>query len=334
MKKIVIVLACLSMVIVNISCVSTVPAGYRGIKVYMLGNKKGVQEEQLGVGAYFMGPNQRLYTFPVFQQNYVWDGGNSINFQSREGLDVSGEFGISYSLVADSVPAIFQKYRRGIDEITNIFLKNMVRDALNTTASRMPIESIYGVHKRDLLMKVDSMVALQTRRYGIIIDRIYTIGELHLPHSIEEAITAKLEANQKSQQSLNEVKAVEAEANKKIVRTKADAESKVLEAKASADAMVLTARADSISKIIQARTEAEARIYAVKAEASAIKIKAEADANSIRQTGEAQAYINEKLSASINKALIESRSVEKWDGKLPQISTQNLPFVNLNLPKP
>lgn len=334
MKKIVIVLACLSLVIVNTSCVSTVPAGYRGIKVYLLGNKKGVEEKQLGVGAYFMGPNQRLYTFPVFQQNYVWDRGNSINFQSKEGLDVSGEFGISYSLVADSVPAIFQKYRRGIDEITNIFLKNMVRDALNTTASRMPIESIYGVHKRDLLLKVDSMVSKQTRQYGIIIDRIYTIGELHLPPSIEAAITAKLEANQKSQQSLNEVKAVEAEANKLIVRTKADAESKVLEAKAAADALVLTARADSISKIIQARTEAEARIYSVKAEANAIKIKAEADANSIRMTGEAQAFINEKLSASINKALIESRSVEKWDGKLPQISTQNLPFVNLNLPKP
>ena len=334
MKKIVIVLACLSLAIVNISCMSYVPAGYRGIKVYMLGNKKGVEEQQLGVGAYFMGPNQRLYTFPVFQQNYVWDGGNSINFQSKEGLDVSGEFGISYSIVPDSVPVIFQKYRRGIEEITNIFLKNMVRDALNTTASRMPIESIYGVHKRDLLLKVDSMVSLQTRNYGIIIDRIYTIGELHLPASIETAITAKLEANQKSQQSLNEVKAVEAEANKKIVRTKADAESKVLEAKAAADALVLTARADSISNIIKARTDAEARIYAVKAEASAIRIKAEADANSIRLTGEAQAFINEKLSASINKALIESRSVEKWDGKLPQISTQNLPFVNLSLPKP
>lgn len=121
MKKIVILFSVCSLVIVNVSCISTVPAGYRGIKVYLLGNKKGVEEKQLGVGAYFMGPNQKLYTFPVFQQNYVWEKGNGINFQSKEGLDVSGDFGISYSLVADSVPAIFQKYRRGIEEITNIF---------------------------------------------------------------------------------------------------------------------------------------------------------------------------------------------------------------------
>ncbi len=123
------------------SCFQSVPAGYRGIKVYMLGNKKGVEEKQLGVGAYWIGPYRRLYKFPVFQQNYVWENDKAINFQSKEGLDVSGEFGISYSLVADSVPAIFQKYRRGIDEITNIFLRNMVRDALNTTASHMNIES-------------------------------------------------------------------------------------------------------------------------------------------------------------------------------------------------
>lgn len=289
------------------SCISTVPAGYRGIKVYMLGNKRGVEQKQLGVGAYFMGFNQRIYKFPVFQQNYVWRNendshgpDNSISFQSKEGLDVSGDFGISYSLVADSVPAIFQKYRRGIEEITNIFLRNMVRDALNTTASHMPIESIYGVHKRDLLLKVDSMVARQTKRYGIIIERIYTIGELHLPPTIETAINAKLEANQRAQQSQNEVKQVEAEAFKKIAKAKGDAESRVIEAKAEADAT---------------------------------KIKAEADAQATSVNAEAQAIANKKLSVSLNKELIQYRSIDRWDGKLPQISGQNTPFINLNQPK-
>ncbi|MBS1507388.1 MAG: prohibitin family protein [Bacteroidetes bacterium] len=293
------------------SCISTVPAGYRGIKVYLLGNKRGVEQKQLGVGAYFLGFNQKIYTFPVFQQNYVWEANNSINFQSKEGLDVSGDFGISYSLIPDSVPAIFQKYRRGIDEITNIFLRNMVRDALNTTASHMPIESIYGVHKRDLLLKVDSMVSKQTKRYGIIIDRIYTIGELHLPGSIESAINAKLEANQRSQQSQNEVKTVEAEANKKIAKARGDAESRVIEAKAIAESQVIEA----------------------KAAADITKIKAAADAESTRLNANAQAEANAKLAKSLNPALIQYRSIDRWDGKLPQISGQNTPFINLNQPK-
>jgi regulator of protease activity HflC (stomatin/prohibitin superfamily) len=295
------------------SC-SVVPAGYRGIKVYLLG-RGGVEQKQLGVGAYLHGFNQKIYKFPVFQQNYVWrDEGdthgpdNSINFQSKEGLDVKGDFGISYSLVADSVPAIFQKYRRGIDEITNIFLRNMVRDALNTIASRMPIESIYGIHKRDLLLKVDSMVSRQTNKHGIVIDRIYTIGELHLPPSIESAINAKLEANQRSQQSQNEVKTVEAEANKKIAKARGEAESLVIEAKALAE-----------SKVIEAKAAAEIT-----------KVKAQADAESTRVNAAAQAEANKKLSMSLSKDLIQYRSIDRWDGKLPQISGQNTPFISLN----
>ncbi len=318
MKKQSIILMMAGLCALLSSCISTVPAGYRGIKVYLLGNKRGVTQKQLGVGAYILGLNQRVYKFPVFQQNYVWRDerdtrgyNNSISFQSKEGLDVTGDFGISYSLVPDSVPAIFQKYRRGIDEITNIFLRNMVRDALNTTASRMPIESIYGIHKRDLLLKVDSMVSRQTNKHGIIIDRIYTIGELHLPPSIETAINAKLEANQHSQQSQNEVKTVEAEANKKIAKARGDAESMVIGAKATAESQVIEARAA----------------------ADITKIKAQADAESTRVNATAQAEANKKLSLSLNKELIQYRSIDRWDGKLPTISGQTTPFINLNQPK-
>lgn len=307
------------------SCISTVPAGYRGIKVYLLGTKKGVEAKQLGVGAYWVGLNQQLYTFPVFQQNYVWKDespsgpNNSISFQSKEGLDVTADFGISYSLKPDSVATIFQKYRRGIDEITNIFLRNMVRDALNTTASRMPIESIYGVHKKVLLEAVDSVVSSQTEKYGIIIDRIYTIGEFHLPHSIESAINAKLEANQKAQQTQNEVKAVEAEANKKIAKSKGEAESQIIEAKAYAESKVIQAKGDADSKVIQA-----------KADADATKLRAQGDAEATRVNADAQSEANKKLSVTMSKDLIQYRQVDRWDGKLPTISGQNTPFLNVN----
>jgi len=300
MKKIIFFMA---IVLLASSC-RTVPAGYRGIKVYLLGTRKGVETKQVGVGAYWIGFNQKLYKFPVFQQNYVWKddratGGtdNSITFQSKEGLDVDADFGITYSLVPDSVSAIFQKYRRGIDEITNIFLRNMVRDVLNVEASRMPIESIYGIHKRDLLARVDSVVSEQTEKHGIIIERIYTIGEFRLPRSIETAINSKLEANQKAQQAQNEVKEVEAEANKKIARSKGEAESKVIEATA---------------------------------QASVVKIQAQAEADAVRVQADAQAEANHKLSESLSPLLIEYRKVDKWAGTVPQVTSGNMPFINLS----
>ena len=291
------------LVLLMSSC-RTVPAGYRGIKVYLLGNRKGVETKQLGVGAYWIGPNQQLYKFPVFQQNYVWkddrtNGGqdNSITFQSKEGLDVDADFGISYSIVPDSVSSIFQKWRRGIDEITNIFLRNMVRDALNVEASKMPIESIYGIHKRDLLARVDSVVSEQTEKHGIIIERIYTIGEFRLPTVIEQAINSKLQANQKAQQAQNEVKEVEAEANKRIAKSRGEAESKVIEATA---------------------------------QATVVKIQAQADADAQRVQADAQAEANRKISESLSPQLIEYRKVDKWDGKVPQVSGGNTPFIDLS----
>ena len=58
--------------IVLLQACTKVPAGYKGIRVYLLGNKKGVDIEELGVGRYYIGINQELYLFPTFTQNYVW----------------------------------------------------------------------------------------------------------------------------------------------------------------------------------------------------------------------------------------------------------------------
>jgi regulator of protease activity HflC (stomatin/prohibitin superfamily) len=169
------------------SCV-TVQPGYRGIRVYLSDEKdKSGDIEVLGVGRYLIiSFSKRVYTFPVFQQNFVWsnaneEGDRSISFQTIEGLSVNGDFGISYSIIPDSVATIFQRYRRGIDEITDIFLRNMVRDALNSEASQMTMEDVYGKSRQELLKKVEASVAKQVKSVGIVIDRIYSVGEFRLP---------------------------------------------------------------------------------------------------------------------------------------------------------
>ena len=113
---------------------STVPAGHVGVKVYLLGGSKGVDSEELGVGRYWIGMNEELYLFPTFMQNYVWtkeetEGSptdESLSFQTADGMTANADIGISYSIDPTKVTAIFQKYRRGVDEITDTFLRNMV----------------------------------------------------------------------------------------------------------------------------------------------------------------------------------------------------------------
>src|SRR4051812_19998080 len=101
MKKIIL---CMVAIFMMVSC-ATVPAGYKGVKVYLFGRKNGSEIRILNVGRYVMGPNQKLYLFPVFQQDFTWGHDNfekqitandPFAFQSKEGINVSVRLGISF----------------------------------------------------------------------------------------------------------------------------------------------------------------------------------------------------------------------------------------------
>lgn len=223
---------------------SKVPAGNVGVKVYLLGTNKGVDSEQLSPGRYFIGINEELYLFPTFTQNYVWTkadtaespGDESIVFQTREGLTVSTDVGISYSIEPEKVSLIFQKYRKGVDEITRIYLRNMVRDAFVAVSSSQPIESVYGEGKAELVEKVTDRVKSQVKDLGIKVEGIYLVGELRLPNTVINAINEKIGATQKAQQRENEVRQAEAEANKVVAAAKGQANSILVVANAQAEA--------------------------------------------------------------------------------------------------
>ena len=232
----------------GLAACSYVPAGNVGIKVNLLGGDKGVDSEVLGVGRYWIGWNEDLYVFPTFMQNYVWTAGadegspndESISFQTADGMTANADIGISYSIDPDKVSIIFQTYRRGVEEITDTFLRNMVRDALVKQSSNKPIEYVYGAGKSELLASVQKDVADQVAPLGINIGKIYWIGEIRLPPTVIDSINAKNAATQMAQQRQNEVAQAKAEADKKIEDARGEAESilRVAEAQAKANKLL------------------------------------------------------------------------------------------------
>lgn len=224
---------------------SKVPAGNVGVKFYLLGGSKGVDTEELSPGRYWIGINEELYLFPTFTQNYTWtkepiDGDNtdeSITFQTDQGLSVNADVGISYAVDPNKVTSLFQKYRKGIEEITDVYLRNMVRDALVTEASTRQIEMVYGAGKADLLAAVEKRVRGQVEPLGIKIERLYWAGDFRLPPTVTAAIDAKIKATQFAQQRANEVAAAKAEADKAVEEARGVADSTLLKAKAEAEAI-------------------------------------------------------------------------------------------------
>jgi regulator of protease activity HflC (stomatin/prohibitin superfamily) len=242
-----------------------VPAGNVGIKVYLLGGDKGVDIEEKGPGRHWVGVNEEMYLFPTFTQNYTWakdcqEGdctNEELGFQTVEGLAVTADVGISYHIVPNKAPLIFQKYRKGVDEITDTYLRNMVRDSLVKNASSMPVETVYGVGKTKLIAQVQSDVASQVKDIGIIIEKIYWVGELRLPQTVVQSINAKIQMTQQAQQAQNQVAKAKAEADIKIATAMGAAESLRIVSEAQANAIRVKANAITANPEIVQMTAVE-----------------------------------------------------------------------------
>lgn len=224
-----------------ITACSKVPAGYVGVKVYLLGSDKGVDTEVLSPGRHWIGWNEDLYQFPTFTQNFTWEGrgangGKSFTFQTVEGMVVSADVGVSYSVMPDKVSTIFQKYRRGIDEITDTYVKNMIRDAIVTEASRIRVESVYGSGKEDLIKAVEKRVRDQISPIGLNIERIYWVGQFDLPPEVIEKINAKVNADQITQQKVAELEQTRADAQKVIAEAEGQKQAAILRAQGESEA--------------------------------------------------------------------------------------------------
>lgn len=248
--------------------------GYVGVVVDMLGGSKGVESRELHVGMHWIAPWKTVYQFPIFEQNDTWEGDrDGFSFQTSEGMAVHADIGITYHLRPDCIPAIFQRYRRGMDEITHVFIRNYIRDAINKSASKTRIEDLYS-GKESFFEDVESHVRADFKEIGIELSRIYLIGRFHFPTTVIAALNAKIEAMQRAQQRENELREAEAEAKKQV-------------AKAEGQARCL---------LLQSESEAKANIV---------------------------------LAKSVTQELISWQTIQKWDGRMPQVVGGATPFISL-----
>lgn len=248
--------------------------GHVGVVVDMLGTNPGIQQKELHVGLHWIAPWQSVYQFPIFEQNDTWEGDHEgFNFQTSEGMAVSADIGITYHVRPETIPLIFQRYRRGMDEITNVFIRNYIRDAINKSASKTRIEDLYS-GKESFFEDVERHVREDLAPIGIELSRIYLIGRFHFPQNVITALNSKIEAMQRAQQRENELREAEAEAKKQIAKAEGQAK----------------------CAILQAESEAKANLV---------------------------------LAKSVTPELIQWQAVQKWDGKMPHVTSGAMPFIEV-----
>ncbi len=230
------------MAISAVAC-SRVDPGHIGVRVSNFGDR-GVQEEVVQPGKLIWnGPGYQLYEFPTFKQNYVYKDAEVMTFGTVEGLLVQAPVGISYRIRPDMAVKLFQDYRKGVEEITTIDMRNMVQNELVIAAGTRKIEAVYGEGKAELIQEVKTAVTEKMAKAGVQVDEIYWGGNLVLPGPVREAIDAKIAATQKAAQRQNEVAQAEAEAEKAVATAQGEADSKLILAKAEAEAIQIKGEA-------------------------------------------------------------------------------------------
>jgi len=231
-------------------CWQDVPAGSVGVKIYKLGGNKGVDHEVLGVGRYWIGWNEDLALFPTSQQQYTWTASSnegkaideSFTFQTAEGVSINTDVGVAYQIDPEHVGDLFQKFRQGPEQITDGFLRNIVRDDLNKLGAHDSLAGILGAGKQKLFDTLQMVVASDVSKIGLTGLRLFTVGEFRLPPSVKASIDEKITANQKALQAQNELAVTQAEAAKTVAEAEGKAKAAVAEAQGQAQANELKQR--------------------------------------------------------------------------------------------
>lgn len=219
----------------SLALVRQVKPGEVGVIVNMFGSDQGVEDNELRVGYHWVLPWESLYKFPIFEQNHQWEGDSGFNFQTSEGMSIHADIGINYNVEPDKVHILFCKYRKGMEEITDLFIRNNIRDSINRVSSRLKVEELIGPRKEEFFELVYNDVRNQLDPLGFHVSRIFLIGSFMVPDTVRNALNLKIEASQRAQQRENELRESEAEAKKKIAIAEGDAKSQLIRAKAEAD---------------------------------------------------------------------------------------------------
>lgn len=219
---------------------TTIEAGYVGVRVNLYADK-GVQDEVVGTGRYFLTPNEKMYRFPTFNQlmNYR----QPFSFQTSDAMEIKAMIGVEYNIDPKKAATIFATYRKGMDEITYVNLRQYIADSLIKNATLMDVNAITQGGKAKLLDSVTNEIRAKLEPVGIRIVKLSWLDDLQYPDQVRASINAKIEATQRALLRENEVAQSKAEAEKLRVAAQGEADARLTRARAEAEAIAIKAKA-------------------------------------------------------------------------------------------
>jgi len=208
--------------------VEKVDSGYKGIKVSLVGSKRGVTNYQYKTGwVVYNTWTEQMLEFPTFQQHIEYDDQQLI---TRGGFPATIKPTFNYSLKEENIGDMFVNLRLGIKDIEQKWLKNAIIGAVNDVANTWEVDSIFG-HRQ-------AFEAAIVAECNVRLSKWFNVSQLRTnitpPESLQDAIIAKTKAIQQAEASEQEALTAIAEGKRKVAVARADSAEMIINASAAA----------------------------------------------------------------------------------------------------
>ena len=235
----------LLLVIIFFACCTVVDSGEVGIKFH----KWSASEQDYGgvegtcKGWVFYNPiTTDVFTYPTFTQRKQYE---TINVNAKDASLFEMDPTIAYRIDPSKACDIFTKYRVGVKELEDGYIRTCIYEAYRTCANQYTSDSLMGNRanfERDVRQRLEKSLMSE----GFVVEEF--TSKITPPASLTSMIDAKNAAIQSALKAENQVK--EAEANAKIEVAKAEGNARAMKIKADAEAYYNKTIAASLSPMI------------------------------------------------------------------------------------
>ena len=240
-----IIAALISLFVIKNTFIASGSANHVGVEFNRIDGR--VEPLPISSGWHFVGIGTSVIDFPTFTQTYTWtkslhEGApidESMNFQVASGVVINADISISYSIDPSKAPMLYQKYKRGYEEITSQIMRNEIRNSLNEYGTQFDPEGLLSGGKVKLAEQVRHKINTDLNAYGIMVEQFGFINELRLPPNIQESINAKIQATQEALKSEAMLRKNLADAANEVAIAKGHANAKIAEAEGDAKALAV-----------------------------------------------------------------------------------------------
>jgi len=183
-----------------------------------------------------------VFTYPTFIQRKNYE---AFNVNAKDASVFSMDPTIAYRINPEKACDIFVKYRKGIEDIENGYIRTCIYEAYRTCANQYTSDSLMSNRanfERDVRNRLESSLMDE----GFIVEEF--TSQITPPRSLAQMINEKNAAVQSALKAENKVKEAEAEAKIRVAEARGAAEA--MQIKADAEAYYNRTIAASLSPLI------------------------------------------------------------------------------------